>query len=202
MPELASKLMKVFATPKALGKWLEKHHASESELYIKVLKKDSGVPSVSWEEIVVEALCWGWIDGVKKSLDVDAYVQRITPRKARSSWSKKNTEHVERLIAEGRMQEPGLVHVLAAKADGRWQAAYAPASQMTVPTDFLNAFASKPKLKAFFDTLDKSNKYVIAYGLATAKKPETRQRRFDKFIEMLAHQEKPDFGFSKKKKAQ
>lgn len=187
----------VFATPKALAKWLKENHASESELWIKIFKKGSGVPSVSWEQLVIETLCWGWIDGVKKSLDEHTYVQRITPRKARSAWSKKNTEHVERLTAEGRMQEQGLVHVRAAKADGRWQAAYSPASEMNVPADFIAAVESKPKLKVFFETLNRSSRYVIAYGLSTAKKPETRQRRFEKFLDMLARNEKPDFFASK-----
>lgn len=187
----------VFATPKALAKWLKENHASESELWIKIFKKRSGVPSVSWEQLVIETLCWGWIDGVKKSLDEHTYVQRITPRKARSAWSKKNTEHVERLTAEGRMQEQGLVHVRAAKADGRWQAAYSPASEMNVPADFIAAVESRPKLKVFFETLNRSSRYVIAYGLSTAKKPETRQRRFEKFLDMLARNEKPDFFASK-----
>jgi uncharacterized protein YdeI (YjbR/CyaY-like superfamily) len=201
MPNPDQEKMMVFATPKALGRWLAANHARESELWVKIFKKGSGVPSVTWEQLVIETLCWGWIDGVKKSLDEHAYVQRITPRKARSNWSKKNTEHVERLTAEGRMQEPGLVHVRAAKADGRWEAAYSPASEMKVPADFLAAVRSKPKLKAFFETLNKSSQYVIAYGLSTAKKPETRERRFEKFIGMLARKEKPDFGFNKGKKA-
>lgn len=197
MPNPDPGKMMVFATPKALAKWLKENHASESELWIKIFKKGSGVPSVSWEQLVIETLCWGWIDGVKKSLDEHTYVQRITPRKARSSWSKKNTEHVERLTAEGRMQEQGLVHVRAAKADGRWQAAYSPASEMNVPADFIAAVESKPKLKVFFETLNRSSRYVIAYGLSTAKKPETRQRRFEKFLDMLARNEKPDFFASK-----
>ena len=200
MPNPDPKRMMVFATPKALGRWLKANHASASELWVKIYKKGSGVPSVSWEQLVIETLCWGWIDGVKKSLDEHTYVQRITPRKPRSSWSKKNTEHVERLIAEGRLQEPGLVHVRAAKADGRWKAAYAPASEMKVPADFLAAVESNSKLKVFFETLGKSSQYVIAYGLSTAKKPETRQRRFEKFIDMMARKEKPDFGFKKVKK--
>jgi uncharacterized protein YdeI (YjbR/CyaY-like superfamily) len=201
MPNPAPKEMIAFATPKSLGRWLKTNHARESELWVKIFKKGSGIPSLSWEELVIETLCWGWIDGVKKSLDEHAYVQRITPRKARSNWSKKNTEHVERLIAEGRMQEPGLVHVRAAKEDGRWESAYPPASEMKVPDDFLAALERKPKLKAFFETLNKSSRYVIAYGLSTAKKPETRQRRFEKYIDMLARREKPDFGFNKDKKA-
>jgi uncharacterized protein YdeI (YjbR/CyaY-like superfamily) len=197
MPNPDPGKMMVFATPKALAKWLKENHASESELWIKIFKKGSGVPSVNWEQLVIETLCWGWIDGVKKSLDEHTYVQRITPRKARSAWSKKNTEHVERLTAEGRMQEQGLVHVRAAKADGRWQAAYSPASEMNVPADFIAAVESKPKLKVFFETLNRSSRYVIAYGLSTAKKPETRQRRFEKFLDMLARNEKPDFFASK-----
>lgn len=197
MPNPDPGKMMVFATPKALAKWLKENHASESELWIKIFKKGSGVPSVSWEQLVIETLCWGWIDGVKKSLDEHTYVQRITPRKARSAWSKKNTEHVERLTAEGRMQEQGLVHVRAAKADGRWQAAYSPASEMNVPADFIAAVESKPKLKVFFETLNRSSRYVIAYGLSTAIRPETRQRRFEKFLDMLARNEKPDFFASK-----
>ena len=189
-----------FGSSKYLSRWLQANHASESELWVKIFKKGTGIPSVSWEDVVIETLCWGWIDGVKKSIDDQAYLQRITPRKARSSWSKKNTEHVERLIKDGRMQEPGLVHVRAAKADGRWEKAYAPASEMKVPKDFLAALERKPKAKVFFETLNKSSRYAIAYGLATAKKPETRQRRFEKFMDMLLREEKPGFGFKKDKK--
>lgn len=189
-----------FASPKELNKWLKANHATESELWVKIFKKATGVPSVTWNEVVIETLCWGWIDGIKKSLDDRAYLQRITPRKAQSSWSKRNTEHVERLMTEDRMEEPGLAQVLAAKADGRWENAYAPASELKVPADFLAALDSKPKAKRFFKTLTKSSKYVISHGLTTAKKPETRQRRFDKFMDMLVRQEKPDFGFSKSKK--
>jgi uncharacterized protein YdeI (YjbR/CyaY-like superfamily) len=198
-PELA-KIM-TFASPKDLSQWLKANHATESELWVKIFKKGSGVPSVSWNQVVIETLCWGWIDGIKKSLDDQAYLQRITPRKARSNWSKRNTEHVERLTIEGRMEEPGLVHVLAAKADGRWENAYSPACEMKVPADFLVALKSIPEAKRFFETLNKSNQYAIAYGLATAKKPETRQKRFEKFMDMLVREEKPDFGFTKGKKA-
>lgn len=190
-----------FKSPKDLSKWLQANHATESELWVKIFKKGSGLPSVTWNEVVIETLCWGWIDGIKKSLDDQAYLQRITPRKIRSNWSKTNTKHVERLIIEGRMQEPGLAQVRAAKADGRWENAYAPASEMTVPADFLAAVKGKPKAKRFYETLTKSNRYVIAYGLETAKKPETRQRRFEKFMDMLIREEKPDFGFKKGKKA-
>ena len=191
---------RAFKSPEELGAWLRKNHARETELWIKIFKKGSGVASVTWADVVIETLCWGWIDGVKKSLGEEAYLQRITPRKPRSSWSRKNTEHVERLISEGRMQEPGLVHVNAAKADGRWENAYAPASEMEVPEDFLTAVRKEVKIRRFYETLNKTNRYAIAYGLTTAKKPETRQRRFDKFMGMLMREEAPDFGFKKKPK--
>ncbi len=189
-----------FASPTKLSQWLKTHHATESELWVKIYKKGTGVPSVDWNQVVIETLCWGWIDGVKMPLDDQAYLQRITPRKMRSNWSKKNTEHVERLILEGRMKEPGLVHVLAAKADGRWENAYHPASEMKVPADFLAALEGRPKAKQFFESLNKSSRFVIAYRLATAKKPETRQRRFEQFMDMLDREEKPDSGLTKGKK--
>ena len=179
-----------FKSSKDLSEWLQANHATESELFIKIYKKGSGIPSVDWNEVVIESLCGGWIDGVKKSLNTQAYLQRITPRKARSDWSKRNTEHVERLISEGRMQEPGLVHVRAAKADGRWENAYV-VSEIKVPEDFITALESRPKANQFFETLTKSSRYVIAYGLTSAKRPETRQRRFEKFMEMLLREEKP-----------
>lgn len=180
-----------FESPKDLSCWLKDNHAIESELWVKIFKKKTGIPSVTWDDLVIEILCWGWIDGVKKSLDEQAYLQRVTPRKTRSNWSKRNTEHVERLINEGRMKEPGLVHVRAAKADGRWENAYT-VSEMKVPADFLLALENKPKAKQFFETLTKSSRSVIAYGLISAKKPETRQRRFEKFMDMLVREEKPN----------
>ncbi|MDO6514571.1 YdeI family protein [Neptuniibacter sp. 2_MG-2023] len=190
MPEPDPLKIIAFATPKDLGKWLEKNHARERELWVKIFKKNTGIPSVTWNDVVIEVLCWGWIDGVKKSIDDQAYLQRITPRTARSNWSKRNTEHVERLIGEDRMKEPGLVHVHAAKTDGRWENAYV-VSEMEVPADFLAALDTQPRVKSFFETLNKSSRYVIAYGLTSAKKPETRQRRFTKYMEMLVHGEKP-----------
>ncbi len=179
-----------FSTSKKLSQWLKLNHLTENELWIKIYKKNSGIQSVTWDDVVIESLCWGWIDGVKKSLDDQAYLQRITPRKARSNWSKRNTEHAERLISEGKMMESGLVHIRAAKADGRWEKAYV-VSEMEVPADFLAALESKSKVKLFFETLNKSSRYVIAYGLISAKKPETRQRRFTKYMTMLVNEEKP-----------
>ncbi len=179
-----------FATARALDEWLSQHHASQSELWIKIYKKHTGIPSVTWDDVVVEILCWGWIDGIKKSLDDESYLQRITPRGAKSAWSKRNTEHVARLIKAGRMQQPGLVQVEAAKADGRWEKAYA-LSEMQVPQDFTLALDDAPKAKQFFETLPQSSRAMIAHGLNSAKKPETRQRRFHKFMDMLVNGEKP-----------
>lgn len=190
MPEPDLSKVMTFTTPKYLSEWLKENHSIENELWVKIFKKNSGVQSVTWNDVVIEVLCWGWIDGVKKSIDKHAYLQRITPRTTRSNWSKRNTEHVERLIIEGRMNESGLAHVRAAKADGRWDNAYV-ASEMEIPVDFLAALESQPKVKQFFATLNKSNRYVIAYGLISAKKPETRQKRFTKYINMLVNEEKP-----------
>lgn len=179
-----------FVTPEDLSQWLKENYASESELWVKIYKKNSGIQSVSWNDVVIEALCWGWIDGIKKSLDEHAYLQRITPRKKRSNWSKRNTEHAQRLINEGRMMESGLEHIRAAKSDGRWENAYV-VSEIQVPCDFLAALESKPTVKLFFETLNKSSRYVIAQGLLSAKKPDTRLRRFTKFMDMLIREEKP-----------
>ena len=179
-----------FASSQYLDEWLKENHDIEKELWVKIFKKKTGIASVTWDDVVVEALCWGWIDGVKKSIDEQSYLQRITPRKVKSNWSRRNTEHAERLIHEGRMKEPGLAHVRAAQSDGRWESAYT-ASEIEVPADFLRALETNPKAKQFFDTLSKSRRYVIAYGLTSAKRPETRQKRFQKFIELLAREENP-----------
>lgn len=152
MPEPDPLKIVAFEAPQDLCEWLKENHSIESELWVKIFKKNTRVPSVTWNDVVIEILCWGWIDGVKKSLDDQAYLQRITPRKSRSNWSKRNTEHVERLISEDRMREPGLVHVRAAKADGRWENAYV-VSEMEVPADFLAELDSQPRVKQFFDTL-------------------------------------------------
>lgn len=190
MPEPDPTKIMPFTSPKDFAEWLKVHHATESELWIKIFKIKAGVPSVTWDDVVIEALCWGWIDGIKKSIDDQAYLQRVTPRKTRSNWSKRNRGHVERLISEDRIEEPGLVHVRAAKADGRWENAYA-VSEMEMPDDFLAALDNEPKAKHFFETLTKSSRYVIAYGLLSAKKAETRHRRFSKFLDMLIAEEKP-----------
>ena len=200
MPETDLAKTMSFATASDLGQWFKTNHATESELWVKIFKKATNIPSVTWDDVVLESLCWGWIDGIKKSIDDQAYLQRITPRKARSIWSKRNKGHVERLIKEGRMTASGLVQVRAAQSDGRWDKAYA-ISEMNVPEHFLAALAREPNAKQFFETLNKSSRYAIAYGLTNAKRPVTRQRRFAKFMDLLVREENPGSGAKKTKKA-
>ena len=190
MPEPNSARIVNFPTSDNLAQWLKENHNSEQELWVKIFKKGTGIQSVTWDDVVIEALCWGWIDGIKKSLDDQAYLQRITPRIKNSKWSKRNTEHAERLIRDGRMQTAGLAEVLAAKADGRWDNAYV-ASEIEVPEDFLDALEGQSQAQQFYATLSKSSRYVIAYGLASAKKADTRERRFLKYMSMLTQGEKP-----------
>lgn len=190
MPEPNRKKTRAFRTPEDFRRWLAANHSTETELWLRIYRKASARKSIDWEGAVIEALCWGWIDGIKKSFDASSWLQRFTPRRPGSVWSKRNREHVERLIAENRMEEPGLVHVRRAKADGRWEAAYAPASEMAVPDDFLAAVAAIPEAKRFFGTLNRANLYAIAWRLGTARKPETRQRRFDRLLEMLRNGER------------
>ena len=195
MPEVDNKLMQPFETPECFYEWLRLNHNTEAELWLKIYKKASGIQSIDWSEAVKMALCWGWIDGIKKSVDGDCYTQRFTPRRAKSIWSKRNTEHVAALIEQGLMQAAGLAHVEAAKADGRWQAAYSISDGLLMPEDFLAAVEASTKnngsTKEFFDTLSKSSRNMIAYGLTSAKKEETRKKRFDKFLAMLEDNIRP-----------
>lgn len=191
MPIVDDKLILPFETSESFYEWLRLNHKTETELWLKLYKKGSGIPSIDWNEAVKVALCWGWIDGIKKSVDSECYVQRVTPRRAKSIWSKRNTEHVEALIEQGLMQPAGLTLVEAAKADGRWQAAYSISNDKALPEDFLAAVESNPITQQFFATLSKSSRNIIAYGLESAKKEETRKKRFDKFLAMLEDNIKP-----------
>ena len=180
----------VFATAGALDDWLAQHHADRAQLWVRIYKKASGVASVDWQDCVIAALCWGWIDGQKKALDDLSYLQRLTPRTARSGWSDRNRQHAERLIAEGRMQPPGLAQVTAAKADGRWHVAYAGQADMVIPQDFLDALQAHPVAKAFYATLNRSNLFAIYHRLHPAKRPQTRQDRMQRIIDQLNRQER------------
>jgi uncharacterized protein YdeI (YjbR/CyaY-like superfamily) len=166
--------------------WLHKHHADSPGLWLRLAKTASGTPSVSYAEAVEGALCHGWIDGQKNSLDDTSWLQKFTPRGPRSLWAKLNRERAERLIAEGRMTPAGLAAVEAARRDGRWKAAYDSPKTSAVPDDFQAALARNAKAKAFFATIDGRNRYAMLWRIQTAKKAETRERRIQDFVQMLA----------------
>jgi uncharacterized protein YdeI (YjbR/CyaY-like superfamily) len=164
--------------------WLEANHERRG-VWIKVAKKGSGIESVSSSEALDVALCFGWIDSRREALDDRYFLQRYTPRQPRGRWSRINREKIERLIAEGRMRPAGLAEVERAKADGRWDAAYAGQRSATVPDDLQRELDARPAAKAFFDSLNSQNRYAILYRLGDAKRPETRARRLAKFVAML-----------------
>lgn len=178
-----------FETPAQLEKWLKTHHKTETELWVRIWKQGSGTPSVNWKDCVLAALAWGWIDGQKKALDAASFLQRLTPRRAKSNWSKINCGHAERLIAEGKMQPPGLSQVEAAKQDGRWEQAYAGSADMVLPDEFLAALSKNAAAARFFATLNRANLFAIYHRLHTAKRPETKQRRIANIVLQLARGE-------------
>ncbi|ESQ78935.1 YdeI family protein [Asticcacaulis sp. YBE204] len=174
-----------FATRDDLSAWMAANHTTKTELWVRMYKKGSAMPSVNWEDCVVVALMWGWIDGQRQALDEISFVQRLSPRRAGSNWSKKNCDHVERLMTEGLMQPSGLIHVEAAKTDGRWDSAYAGSSEMVMPEDFLAALEDDAEAKAFYETLNRTNLFAIYHRLQTAKRPETRAKRMTDILGKL-----------------
>lgn len=175
-----------FATQQAWEAWLADQPTPSSGVWLKLAKKGTGIPSVSYAEALESALCYGWIDGQKAACDEQYWLQKFTPRSAKSLWSKRNCELVTALIASGRMQPAGIRHVELAKADGRWDSAYDSQRTMTVPDDFQQALDNHPQALAFFATLSSANRYAFLFRIHTAKKPETRAARISTFIEMLA----------------
>lgn len=171
-------------------KWLERQHDIASGVWLKIAKKDSGFPSVTYDDALTVALCHGWIDGQKKPFDEDWWLQRFTPRKAKSKWSKNNRRKAQELIDSGAMHPAGQREVDAAIADGRWAAAYDGSTTATVPDDLAAALANNKAAADFFATLDGRNRYAILYRVQDAKKPETREKRIEKFVAMLARGEK------------
>lgn len=178
-----------FVDATAWEQWLIAHPDARG-LWLQIAKQATGIASVNYAQALDVALCHGWIDGQKKGLDAQFFLQRFTPRRPRSLWSKINQAHVERLTAAGRMAPAGLREVQAAKADGRWEAAYQGAGSMQVPPELVAALRGNRKAKAFFDALDKTNRYAFCWRVQTAKKPETRQARAATFVQMLARGEK------------
>jgi uncharacterized protein YdeI (YjbR/CyaY-like superfamily) len=177
---------KFFKTQLAFRKWLEKSHDKKTELWIGFYKKASGKVGITPLEAIDEALCFGWIDGVRMAIDEISYANRYTPRTTKSNWSKINTENVNRLIEAGLMKPAGLKVIEEAKADGRWGRAYSSPKNAVVPEDFLKELKKNKKAAAFFKTLNKQNTFAITYRLENSKKPETRVRWIKKIIEMLA----------------
>jgi uncharacterized protein YdeI (YjbR/CyaY-like superfamily) len=178
-----------FEDSAAWQRWL-RAHGDNKGVWLQIAKQGQGVTTVTYAEALDVALCHGWIDGQKQGFDAQFYLQRFTPRRPRSVWSKINVGKVEALIAAGRMQPAGLREVEAAKADGRWQAAYDSARTMEVPPELAAALAKNSKAKAFFESLDKTNHYAVCWRVQTARKQETRAARVQKLVEMLARGEK------------
>jgi uncharacterized protein YdeI (YjbR/CyaY-like superfamily) len=178
-----------FEDQEAWEKWLIAN-AGGKGIWLQIAKKDSGIASVDYAQALEVALCHGWIDGQKRGYDEKFFLQRFTPRRPRSLWSKINIDHAERLMAAGRMRSGGLREIEAAKADGRWEAAYHSFSNMEVPIELAEALKKNKQAQAFFDQLDKTNRYSFCWRVHTAKKPETRVARAEKFVEMLARGEK------------
>jgi uncharacterized protein YdeI (YjbR/CyaY-like superfamily) len=179
-----------FETAEEFEAWLAEHGADADEVLVRMAKRHTGVASLDWASAVDVALCFGWIDGQARRIDGDWFVQRFTPRRAKSIWSKVNRQKAEALIAAGRMRPAGLAEIERAKADGRWEAAYDAMSTATVPDDLAAALAAADLTDAFAG-LSSRNRYAILHRVQTAKKPETRARRIEKYVGMLAAGETP-----------
>ena len=186
------KKIRSFRSEQAFERWLAAHHAAETELWLRIHKKDSGLPTVTVAQALDVALCWGWIDGIRKALDDRSFLQRYTPRRAKSVWSQVNRENVARLIAAGRMTPHGQRRIDAAKADGRWAAAYAPirsASVASIPADLRAAIEAKPRARKTFATLSRQNLFSLIYRTNAMKTPAGRARKIAVLVDMLARGE-------------
>ena len=175
-----------FETSEEFRKWLENNYEGTAGVWLRFFRKNSGIQSINYDIALDEALCYGWIDGQAKKFDEQSYIQKFTPRRSRSIWSKRNIENVKRLEKEGRMRPSGMKEIEAAKADGRWEKAYDSPSTMTIPEDFLEELSRDQKAAEFFNNLNKTNKFAITWRLQTARKPETRANRMKAIIELLS----------------
>jgi uncharacterized protein YdeI (YjbR/CyaY-like superfamily) len=179
-----------FSTPRAFEAWLRKNHASADGAWLLIAKAGAGEPTVTYPHAVEIALCYGWIDGQKKALDEQHWLQRFTPRRPRSLWSKANREKAQALVESGRMQASGMAEIVRAQGDGRWQAAYDGARTAVVPPDLQAALDARPAARSFFAQLDGANRYAVLWRIQTAKRPETRSKRIEDLVKMLARGEK------------
>ena len=171
--------------------WLAEHHSTESGVWLVLHKRGGGVTTLTYADALDEALCYGWIDGQAASRDAESYLQRMTPRGPRSAWSARNVDHVARLEQENRMRDAGSAAVRAAKADGRWEHAYAGPATAEVPADLAEAISADPRAQAMFDVLTSTNRFALIYRLNSVKRAETRSRKIGQFVEMLARHETP-----------
>jgi uncharacterized protein YdeI (YjbR/CyaY-like superfamily) len=187
-PDAAS--IRLFKSIDGWAAWLDKNHVSSTGLWLRLAKKSSNLSSISYKEALEVALCYGWIDGQKKPESGDAWLQRFLPRSSKSIWSKINREKALALIDAGEMKPAGHTAIETAKKNGQWEAAYDSPSNATVPNDFQAALDANPRAKAFFETINRTNRYAILWRIQTAKKPETRARRIGRFIAMLERGEK------------
>ncbi|WP_305784628.1 YdeI/OmpD-associated family protein [Symbioplanes lichenis] len=179
----------IVADAGALRAWLAEHHTTSPGVWLALTRKGGTVTTLTWQQAVDEALCAGWIDGQARKGDEHMSWIRLTPRRARSAWSRRNVEHVARLEAEDRMLPAGRAAVAAAQADGRWAAAYAPPSEAEAPADLLAAVAAEPAAQAMFDVLTKTNRFALIYRVNAVKRAETRERKIREFVAMLARHE-------------
>lgn len=183
------KAIKAFRTQAAFEIWLSENHGTATELWLKIHKKASGLPTVTYAEALDVALCWGWIDGLKKSFDDKSFIQRFSPRQKRSPWSLINTAHVARLIKAERMQAPGYAQIEAAKTDGRWDIAYSGSKDMKAPADLMAAIDANPKARALYDNLTSQNRYALSFRLVNLKTEAARAKKIHDFVAMLARGE-------------
>ena len=182
--------VRLFATPSDWQAWLARNHASSQGLWLHLGKKGSDVASITYADALEVALCYGWIDGQKRGEGGQAWLQRFLPRSAGSIWSRINRQKAENLMARGRMKPAGEAAIEAAKKNGRWDAAYDSPKTATVPEDFQAALDANPRAQEFFESLDRANRYALLFRIRTVKKPETRVRKIDEFIQMLRRREK------------
>lgn len=175
-----------FKSPGEWEQWLAENYSKQEGLWLKIAKKGTGVTTVTYLQALEVALCYGWIDGQIKSVDSIYFVQKFTPRRPKSLWSKINTKRVEQLISEGRMKAPGYEQIERAKADGRWEKAYGSSSNLAPPEDLLSALSKNKPAEEFYKTLNKTNLFAIYYRIETSKRPETREKRIREIIEMLS----------------
>ena len=179
-----------FATQRAFETWLRGNHASSDGVWLLIAKPRADKPTITYPQAVEVALCYGWIDGQKKSIDTHHWLQRFTPRRARSMWSKANRTKAEALMQCGRMQPSGMAEIERARADGRWDAAYDGARTAALPADLQAALDAEPEASAFFAGLDRANRYAVLWRVQTAIRPETRSKRIKALVSMLARGEK------------